>query len=174
MIICGYAGIGKSYLGHHIPGVIDLESTPFEKDWDRYVKCAKHYSRQGYLVLVSCHRELRERLCDPINGAYPGDRITIVPAMEDKELYRERYTKRGNTEAFIELQMNNWEKWLNEKDNRILNEHWEVMEPGETLYDTLVRLSKKSPGYFCSYDNCPVGTSCDNPECVNPFKPFVS
>ena len=38
MIICGYAGIGKSYLAHNYPNIIDLESTPFEKDWDRYKK----------------------------------------------------------------------------------------------------------------------------------------
>ena len=50
MIICGYAGIGKSYLAKHFPGVIDLESTPFEKDWNRYLKCAMHYSNQGFLV----------------------------------------------------------------------------------------------------------------------------
>ena len=43
MIICGYAGIGKSHLAKNFPGVIDLESTPFEKDWDRYLKCAMHY-----------------------------------------------------------------------------------------------------------------------------------
>ena len=38
MIICGYAGIRKSYLAHNYPNIIDLESTPFEKDWDRYKK----------------------------------------------------------------------------------------------------------------------------------------
>ena len=46
MIICGYAGIGKSYLGHNAVGVIDLESTPFEKDWERYAKCAISYYKQ--------------------------------------------------------------------------------------------------------------------------------
>lgn len=173
MIVCGYAGIGKSYLAKHFPGVIDLESTPFEKDWNRYVKCAKYYSKQGYIVLVSCHRELREKLCDPINGAFPEERITIVPAIEDKEVYRERYTSRGNTPEFIELQMNNWEKWLDRKENRIINEHWIVMEPGETLYDTFVRLAKKSACYFCSYDGCPVSDP-GKMGCKNPFESYLN
>lgn len=171
MIICGYAGIGKSYLAKNIPGVIDLESTPFEKDWDRYAKCAIHYHKQGYLVLVSCHKELREILCNLI----PSDiRITIVPNIKDKELYRERYESRGNTTEFINIQMNNWETWLNEKENRILSEHWIEMEPGEFLYDTLKRISKKPPCFFCSYDECPVGGNYkEMPECVNPLVGFL-
>lgn len=75
MIICGYAGIGKSYLAKHFPGIIDLESTPFEKDWDRYLKCAMHYSSQGFIVLVSCHKEIRQLIVD--NVPY-FERVTIV------------------------------------------------------------------------------------------------
>jgi len=33
-IICGFAGIGKSTLAKNKAGFVDLESTPFEKDWD--------------------------------------------------------------------------------------------------------------------------------------------
>lgn len=35
MIICGYAGVGKSTLAKEVDGIMDLESTPFEKDWER-------------------------------------------------------------------------------------------------------------------------------------------
>lgn len=175
MIICGYAGIGKSYLAHNVPGVIDLESTPFEKDWDRYAKCAIHYHKQGYLVLVSCHREIRERLCSFASGGIPVDcRVTIVPNISDKELYRKRYELRGNSKEFIDIQMNNWEKWINEKDNRIINEHWIEMNSGEFLYDTIKRLSEKSPCFFCSYDQCPVGGNYKEiSECVNPLIKFI-
>lgn len=173
MIICGYAGIGKSYLAHNFPGVIDLESTPFEKDWDRYAKCAVHYHKQGYLVLVSCHKEIRERICDHTKGVLFGDRVTIVPNIEDKHLYAERYRLRGNTQEFINLQMLNWETWLDEKKNRILTEQWEVMEKGETLYDAIVRLSKLPPHRFCNYDQCPISDCKDEPRCQNPLKKFV-
>lgn len=140
MIICGYAGIGKSYLAHNYPNIIDLESTPFEKDWNRYFKCAKHYSDQGFLVLVSCHKEIRERVLSlPFE-----ERLTIFPYAEDKELFRKRYKERGNTEEFIDVQMKNWYHWISE-ENRLLGEHLEYMESGETLYDTIIRLSRLNP-----------------------------
>ena len=166
MIICGYAGIGKSYLAHNFPNVIDLESTPFEKDWDRYFKCAKYYSNQGFLVLLSCHEEIRERVL-----AMPyAERITIFPCINDKELFRKRYEQRGNCEEFIKLQMDNWEKWTSE-NNRLLTEHLEYMESGETLYDTIIRLSKLSPNRFCTYDGCPVpDCSLMKDRCFNPLE----
>ena len=174
MINCGYAGIGKSYLAHNYRQVIDLESTPFEKDWDRYAKCAIHYHKQGYLVLVSCHREIRERICDSRQGVSFGDRLTIVPNLEDKIEYLKRYLDRGNTDDFIKIQMDNWDKWLNEEENRIINEHWIVMEKGETLYDCLIRLSKKEPHFFCNYDQCPCPFDCKKMGCVNPLCEIVN
>jgi hypothetical protein len=174
MIICGYAGIGKSYLGHNFPNVIDLESTPFEKDWDRYVKCAIHYHKQGYLVLVSCHKELRKRLCEHNSGVGYGERMTVVPNIKDKETYRQRYANRGNTEEFIKTQMDNWEKWLTEKDADLLTEFKVEMECGETLYDCLKRLATKSPSFFCNYDGCPAGLHCEKmPKCKNPLTDIV-
>lgn len=174
MIICGYAGIGKTFLGKNYPMVMDLESTPFEKDWDRYAKCAVHYHKQGYLVLVSCHKEIRERILDCQNGVFYGERLTIVPNIADKNWYRQRYVDRGNTLEFINIQMENWEKWLNEKDNRFLTEQWEVMGQGENLYDCIIRLSKEQPYRFCNYDQCPVG-NCSEMEgrCVNPLMKYV-
>ena len=172
MIICGYAGIGKSYLAEHLPNVMDLESTPFEKDWERYAKCAIHYSRQGRLVLVSCHKELREILNKELRF---DERITIVPNVNDKEWYKEKYTQRGNTQTFIDMQMNNWEKWLDEGKNRFIGEHWEVLEPHENLYDWLKRFSKKEPYHFCTYDNCPVYPNCIDMDdrCINPLKKYI-
>ena len=61
-IICGFAGTGKSNIARNNVGFVDLESTPFEKDWNRYVKVAEYLSNNGYTVLLSCHKELREEL----------------------------------------------------------------------------------------------------------------
>ena len=171
MIICEYAGIGKSYLAHNFPNIIDLESTPFEKDWNRYAKCAIHYHKKGYLVLLSCHKEIRKIICDPFEGVPFGERITIVPNIDDKLEYIKRYLDRGNTTDFIKVQMDNWEKWLNEKDNRLLGEQWEVMEKGETLYEAIIRLSKEPPHRFCNYDQCP--TPCCDGICGNPLRKYV-
>lgn len=167
MIICGYAGVGKSYLAHNFPNVIDLESTPFEKDWDRYFKCAKHYSSQGFLVLVSCHKEIREKVLSlPF-----ADRITVFPCIKDRELYEKRYKERGDNLEFIYTQMINWDEWTSEK-NKLLGEHLQYMESGETLYDTIIRLSKLSPNRFCTYDACPV-SNCQLEQCVNPLTNYV-
>lgn len=138
MIICGYAGVGKSTLAKEVAGIMDLESTPFEKDWERYAKCAIHYHKNGYIVLVSCHKEIRERILDMLAGDNTNV-CTIVPNVADKELYRERYTRRGNTPEFIKVQMDNWEKWL-DKGNAIEGERWIEMQEGEVLKDTLLRI----------------------------------
>ena len=169
MIICAYAGVGKSYLAHNFPNVIDLESTPFDKDWNRYFKCAKHYSDQGFLVLLSCHKEIRERvLTMPYN-----ERITVFPCIGDKELFRKRYEQRGNTQEFIDIQMTNWDEWTSE-NNGLLGEHLEYMKSGETLYDTIIRLSKLSPNRFCTYDGCPVSDcSLMKGRCINPLVKYT-
>lgn len=138
MIICGYAGVGKSTLAKEVAGIMDLESTPFEKDWERYAKCAIHYHKNGYIVLVSCHKEIRECILSMLAGDNTNV-CTIVPNVADKELYRERYTRRGNTPEFIKVQMDNWAKWL-DKSNAIEGERWIEMQEGEVLKDTLLRI----------------------------------
>lgn len=70
MIIIGYQGIGKSTLAKNKDfRVIDLESGNFFIDGKRsrnwyviYCKIAKHLSDQGYIVLTSSHKEVREEL----------------------------------------------------------------------------------------------------------------
>lgn len=106
-IICGFAGIGKSTLARTLENVVDLESTPFEKDWDRYVKVAKHMANNGYLVLLSCHKELREKLHE--SGI---DYVVAMPDKSMKEVYLNRYKNRKNTKDFIEMMDKNWDNFL--------------------------------------------------------------
>lgn len=106
MIICGFAGIGKSYMCKHYANWIDLESTPFEKDFERYVKVAQHMDKQGYNVMLSCHGDLRKLLHEK------GIEYTlVVPKRELKEEYINRYKNRGNTESFIKNLNSNWDKF---------------------------------------------------------------
>lgn len=99
---------------------MDLESTPFEKDWDRYAKVAKHMSNNGYTVLLSCHKELREFLFR--NGI---EYTLVFPKKELKDLYLNNYKERGNDEKFIELFNNKWEEFFevlpHEKDVKIID-----------------------------------------------------
>lgn len=98
LIICGFAGIGKSYLARHTQRVVDLESTPFNKDWETYVRVANHMKNNGYVVLLSCHEELRKLLHE--KGI---DYLVALPVEQDKEIYINRYINRGNSEEFINM-----------------------------------------------------------------------
>ena len=69
MIIIGYQGIGKSTLTKNSNGYIDLESGNFwwngqrPHDWYvYYCHIAEDLSRQGYIVFVSSHKEVRKFL----------------------------------------------------------------------------------------------------------------
>ena len=123
-IICGFAGIGKSTLAKNKAGFVDLESTPFEKDWDRYVKVAMHMSSDGYIVLMSCHVELREKL-HAKNARY----LLAIPSKDKKEEYIQRYKNRKNTKDFIRLLSDNWNGFLSvlphEKDILIVTDYLE-------------------------------------------------
>ena len=107
IIVCGFAGIGKSYYAKRTKGAVDLESTPFNKNWDLYSNVAIHMQDNGYLPLVSCHKELRNELKK--KGA---NYIVVLPKIEDKEKYLERYKKRGNNEIFLKLFEEKWEEFI--------------------------------------------------------------
>ena len=108
MIICGFPGTGKSMMAKFSRWV-DLESTPFEKDWERYAKVAKHMSDNGYTVMVSTHRELLAML-EQMEVPY----MVIIPPITDKEIYLHRYDMRGNNYDFIRLLDTNWQQWISE------------------------------------------------------------
>lgn len=75
MIVIGYQGIGKSTLAARNLKYIDLESSNFwfddtetkqrvrHSNWhEMYCNVAEDLSRQGYVVFVSSHQPVRERL----------------------------------------------------------------------------------------------------------------
>lgn len=171
MIICGFAGIGKSYLGRMYPRFMDLESTPFEKDWEKYAKCAIHYSNQGYCVLVSCHIELRKKLKEILGHDYCFHCITIFPDKENKEYYKELYKKRGNTERFIENLSENWDKY----HESFIGDNVAILHNEETLEHWILRVESRSDAacFFCNYDECPVGQN-DKPYCKSPLTVFAN
>ena len=115
-IICGFAGIGKSTLALQQAGVVDLESTPFNKDWKRYITVALHMQKNGYTVLMSCHKEVRDLL-----RANDVDYTVAIPHKERKEEYLQRYKKRGNDSDFIKLLSDNFESWIKEIESDEIN-----------------------------------------------------
>lgn len=61
----------------------------------------------GYIVLLSCHRELREEL-----RLQKIDYTVALPPKDFKEDYILRYQERGNNDAFIDLLEDNWDSFL--------------------------------------------------------------
>ena len=68
MIVVGYQGIGKSTLAGQA-GFIDLESGNFwvdgkrDENWYKiYCNIAVHLSKQGYTILTSSHKVVRDQL----------------------------------------------------------------------------------------------------------------
>ena len=106
MIICGFPGVGKSTLAKS-SNWVDLESTPFEKDWVRYAKVAKHMSDNGYNVMVSTHPQLLEQF-EQMEIEY----TVVIPPFSDESNYIKRYIKRNNDNNFIKNIENNWMNWL--------------------------------------------------------------
>lgn len=106
MIICGFPGTGKSTMAKFSRWV-DLESTPFKKNWLLYAEVAKHMSDNGYNVMISTHEEVLDAL-EQIEARY----TVVIPPITDKNTYLTRYDMRGNSDEFIKLLHENWERWL--------------------------------------------------------------
>lgn len=106
MIICGFPGTGKSTMAKFSRWV-DLESTPFKKNWLLYAEVAQHMSDNGYTVMISTHKEVLDEL-EQIEASY----TVIIPPTTDKNTYLMRYEMRGNSHEFIRLLDENWERWI--------------------------------------------------------------
>lgn len=124
MIICGFPGTGKTTMAKFSRWV-DLESTPFRKNWRLYAEVAKHMSDNGYTVMVSTHSELLDEL-ELMETRY----TVIIPDTDDLQIYMRRYVSRGNTTDFCKKVYDNWYNWI----EAIINRH--------TVNKTLVMLPK--------------------------------
>lgn len=133
MVICGFPGIGKSSISKTIPGVVDLESTPFNKDWEIYADVIEHMNKNGYTVLASSHIELRKELFN--RGI---KYIYVRPSKDLKEEYLERYKKRKNAKKFIDDINENWDNYRKSFKGEITFD----LKSDQYLYDVLSTLTR--------------------------------
>ena len=130
-IISAFPGIGKTTLATENPNVIDLESSNYK--WldidtnlsieerkgtsktlnpnfpENYVQDIIDLSREGYTVLISSHKEVRDELHKR------NIQFTIVlPSLDMKQEMIDRYIKRGNQENFVTMLKNNYETFIND------------------------------------------------------------
>ena len=138
MIISAYAGTGKTMLAAKYPEkFIDFVSMPYkyylksdcsnheackgnfdnimQEDWPyNYIKAIKDVlTNDNFLLIPSDIRVLSVLQQEDIPY------ILCYPNRDAKEVYRKRYLDRGNTESFIEIFIDGWDRFLDhfEKDN---------------------------------------------------------
>lgn len=153
MIICGFSGIGKSYVAEHFPNVVDLEPKVFEPlidDLCSYVDYAVRCSNLGKFVLVSFDIGLRQRLMKEV--PFFTQLMTVVPDSGDKDWYMQKYRQMGYSDNLIQSIMDNWDMWLDKNQNMLPGENWQVLKPHETLREAIVRLSQESANSLCDYN----------------------
>lgn len=116
MIIIGYQGIGKSTLTKNNKGYIDLESGNFWWNGQRphnwyiyYCQIAEDLSRQGYIVFVSSHKEVREFLKNKNSEEVV---IVIFPSILKRDEWvkklKDRYDESGKEKDY--------KAWMNAED----------------------------------------------------------
>ena len=101
LIVIGYQGIGKSSLTNNNYNTlfIDFESSLFSVDGDRnddwyiiYCKQAVSLAKQGFIVLISSHKCVRDELSKYNQEGF--NIITITPAYNLKDEWIEKLYKR--------------------------------------------------------------------------------
>lgn len=109
-VVVGYQGIGKSTLAFHNIQVIDLESSNFfvdgvrQGDWFKaYCNIARDLCRQGYIVCISSHKEIREELAKKPAA----NQVIVFPALSLKDDWikklRYRYEQCDSSKNFKAL-----------------------------------------------------------------------
>ena len=115
MIIIGYQGIGKSTIAKKSNEYIDLQSGSFwylhqrPSNWYiYYCQVAEHLSKQGYVVFVSSHKEVREFLR---NNSKETIRV-IFPSI----LKRDEWIKKLKDRYEITKEEKDYKAWMNAED----------------------------------------------------------
>jgi hypothetical protein len=154
-IIAAYAGTGKTHFASLYPDIlIDLVSMPYKyllkedtsydesskanpknipnDDWPfNYISSIKQNLESGKIMIIPSDllilRLLREEnlrycLCYTLRNA--------------KEIYRERYLKRGNSKDFIDIFISDWNKFMDCFEKDPYGQHI-VLQPNQFLSDVI-------------------------------------
>ena len=132
-IIAAYPACGKSYFTENIKDYFDedilvvLDSDSSQFSWiyedgektdkrnpdfpQNYIKHIKDNIGKADVIFVSSHEIVRKAL-----GKNNIKFTLVVPKKNCLNEWMIRYINRGNDNEFIDVQINNWDKWLNEID----------------------------------------------------------
>lgn len=151
-VISAFPGMGKSYLFDNCTelNILDSDSSKFSwiiEDGEKkrnpefpqnYIEHIKENLYTTDIILVSTHKEVRDLLVD--NKIYFE---LCYPSIEDKEIYKERYIRRGSPEAFINLIDTNWETWISELEDMSDMDCVTIQFEGDTYLTEFIEESMK-------------------------------
>lgn len=163
MIIAAYAGTGKTTFAARMTGAVDLASMPFcwllplreaapgeqegEKGAlyhirdprfpDNYVAGILKAERENDIVLIPTNIQVVRRLEE-----YGRKVILCYPGDECREAYRVRFLARGNSEEFLSLFIDGWDRFLGPVRGYPGGIHI-VLKPEEYLTDYAARFETK-------------------------------
>lgn len=155
MVISVFAGLGKTTVGEKYPNVFDLQSSSYrcnyngynkedyEKlkcnshrepnpEWpDNYLKSLKKAMESYDIVLVPSNTDIRELLIsNNINFVF------VLPSLLMKDILKQRYVNRGNSEELIRVAMDMFDNWSrNQADYEY---KIEILQPDQYLEDLLL------------------------------------
>lgn len=148
-VICGYPGIGKSWLttNHSDLKVLDSDSSKFSWIYDGfgnktgqrnpnfvegYIAHIKENLFFAYIICVSTHLNIREAL-----EREHIDFVTVYPDIKEKEAFLRRYKERGSSELFIADQAANWEARIGNIENEPHGSKLIFLKANQNLADIL-------------------------------------
>lgn len=114
-IVSAFPGTGKTYACENLNGIIELEGWRYHgSDFpDNYVSAIKDTTPNFQYVLISTNKEVLDKLEEE-----DLDFSIVYPSTQLKTEYLERYATRGSSIDFMEMLQDNWEKWINELEER--------------------------------------------------------
>lgn len=97
---------------------------------ENYIRNIVSLAREGYIVLISSHKEVRDEL-----NKRSSPFTIVLPSLDMKQEMIDRYIKRGNQENFVTMLENNYETFVNDlmsdPNNKI------VLDSGQYLKDVM-------------------------------------
>lgn len=158
MIIAAFAGTGKSMLAEKYPDkIVDFVCMPYKyyletccdggeagkanpdnimrDDWPyNYVDAIKEALGNGLLLLIPSEFRVLSLLREE-NIPY----FLCYPQRSAKEIYHKRYLDRGNTEEFLAVFIDKWDRFLDNLEKDSYGQHI-VLQPQQFLSDVIDRV----------------------------------
>lgn len=151
VIIAGFPGVGKTHFyNHHMKDCADSDSSKFS--WTirkgmrvrnpafpkNYISHIKSLIGKVKYIFVSSHKEVRDAL------KKSGLKFALViPNINIKDEYVERFRNRGSSDKFIKQISDNWMLWLTQIDSEFEGDRKKFkyiiykLDSGESLEDVV-------------------------------------